>query len=518
MPLTILDYLAAGAFGLSLVLLYQRRTKATPLPLPPGPQRWPLVGSLPSIPKGVDLPIVFSQWGEEYGDVCYARLPGQDIIILNSYEAATELLDRRSAIYSSRPSQVMAGQLVGWENLLGMLPYGERMRKTRKLLYEGMSVRAMTDLYPLQEREAIKFLQRLLKTPEQLQGHIHQTVGSSLLRLTYGYNVEGVNDHLIVLANDAMAMFSIAAMPGAWMVDLFPFLKHIPWMSFRAKAKEWRKLAEDFATIPMDFVHKKMKSGDGEPCLTARWVERDIKGKGNDKELAEYNKSLVEWGSSALVLAGTDTTASAVATFFGLMALHPEVQAKAQTEISQVIGNDRLPTYSDRNSLPYVEAVYKEVLRWHPIVPIGLPHLSTATTDDEFRGMRIPKGSVAFAMIGNMLHDPQMYPDPQVFNPERFMGPPEDMARNPENIIFGFGRRRCPGINVAHSSIWLAITFVLATYNITPALGPDGKPLSPKMKFTRGVISRLEPYQCTITPRSPKAISLIEEAVPEMIV
>ncbi|KAL5636445.1 hypothetical protein ACGC1H_000418 [Rhizoctonia solani] len=444
MPLTTLDCLAAGACGLSLALLYQRRAKSASLPLPPGPSRWPLVGSMPSIPSGVELSVVFSKWGKEYGDVCYVRLPGQDIILLNSYEATIELLDRRSAIYSSRPSQVMAGQLVGWESSLGMLPYGDRMRRTRKLLYEGMSVRAMTDLYPLQEREVVKFIQRLLKTPEQLQEHIHQTVGSSLLRLTYGYNVKGVNDPLIVMADNAMAMFSITAVPG-WMVDVFPFLRHIPWTSFRTKAKEWRKLAEGFTNVPMEFVYEKMQSGDGEPCLAARWIERDVKAKAKDKELAEYNKTLIEWGSSALVLAGTDTTASAVGTFFALMARHPEVQAKAQAEINQVIGEDRLPTYSDRDSLPYIEAVYKEVLRWHPIVPIGLPHLSTATVDDEFRGMRIPKGSVAFAMIGNMLHNPQMYHDPLTFNPERFMGPPESMEQNPENIIFGFGRRYVEG-------------------------------------------------------------------------
>ncbi|CAE6514152.1 unnamed protein product [Rhizoctonia solani] len=517
MPITTLDCLAASACGLLLVVLYQRRTDRASLPLPPGPQRWPLVGSLLSVPKDEKLPVIFSQWGKEYGDVCYARLPGQDIIILNSYEAVTELLDRRSAIYSSRPPLIMAGQLVGWEQSLGQLPYGEQMRKTRKLLYEGMSIRAMTDLYPLQEREAMKFVLRLLKTPEQLQEHIHQAVGSSLLMLTYGYDVKGVNDHLIVLANDTINMFLNVAAPGAWAVDTFPFLKYLPWMSFKAKAKECSKLLDDYNNIPMNFVHEKMKTGDGEPCLAARWLEREVNDKRSDKDLAEYNESLIKWASSALVLAGSDTTASAVSTFFALMTLHPEVQAKAQAEITRVVGNDRLPTYSDRDSLPYVEAVYKEVLRWHPTVPIGLPHLMTDTVDDEFRGMRIPKGSVAFAMIGNMLHDPQMYRDPHTFNPERFMGPPENMERNPENIIFGFGRRRCPGMNVAHSSVWLAITFVLATYNITPALGPDGKPILPRMKFTRELISHIEPYKCTITPKSPKAVSLIEETQ-EMVI
>ncbi|CAE6422456.1 unnamed protein product, partial [Rhizoctonia solani] len=89
--------------------------------------------------------------------------------------------------------------------------------------------------------------------------------------------------------------------------------------------------------------------------------------------------------------------------------------------------------------------------------------------------MRISKGSLIFGMIGNMVRDPQTYRDPHTFNPERFMGSPDDVEMNPENIAFGFGRRRCPGVNVAHSSLWLVIASTLATYDITPVIGPDGE-------------------------------------------
>ena len=54
------------------------------------------------------------------------------------------------------------------------------------------------------------------------------------------------------------------------------------------------------------------------------------------------------------------------------MALYPEVQRKAQTEIDQVVGNSRLPYFSDQDALPYVQAVLKEVLRWHPVTPLGM--------------------------------------------------------------------------------------------------------------------------------------------------
>lgn len=73
------------------------------------------------------------------------------------------------------------------------------------------------------------------------------------------------------------------------------------------------------------------------------------------------------------------------------MALHPEMQAKAQAEIDAVIGNSRLPTISDRAHLPYVNAVINEILRYGDIVPQGVPH--RMRTDDVHEGYLIPKDS-----------------------------------------------------------------------------------------------------------------------------
>lgn len=78
------------------------------------------------------------------------------------------------------------------------------------------------------------------------------------------------------------------------------------------------------------------------------------------------------------------------------MTLYPEVQRQAQKELDQVLGG-RLPRIADRGQLPYVEALVKEVLRWHPIAPMGLPHMSTE--DDEYDGHFIPKGSLILPNI-----------------------------------------------------------------------------------------------------------------------
>ena len=84
------------------------------------------------------------------------------------------------------------------------------------------------------------------------------------------------------------------------------------------------------------------------------------------------------------------------------MILFPEVQKKAQAELMFVVGANRLPEYDDEPSLPYIRAIAKECLRWRSVVPLGIPH--RALEEDEYRGFRIPKGSIVLANIWCVPH------------------------------------------------------------------------------------------------------------------
>jgi cytochrome P450 len=75
-----------------------------------------------------------------------------------------------------------------------------------------------------------------------------------------------------------------------------------------------------------------------------------------------------------------------------MAAVAPDVQKRAQQEIDSVVGRNRLPTYDDWESLPYVEAVMREVLRWRPVLPLGIPH--RVIDDDIYKGYLIPKGEL----------------------------------------------------------------------------------------------------------------------------
>jgi cytochrome P450 len=84
-------------------------------------------------------------------------------------------------------------------------------------------------------------------------------------------------------------------------------------------------------------------------------------------------------------------------TFFFFMLKHPDIQRKAQAELDMIVGNDRLPTLADRQRLPYVDAVVKEVMRCGQVFPLGVAHI--LTEDDLYDGYLLPKGSIILPNI-----------------------------------------------------------------------------------------------------------------------
>lgn len=209
-------------------------------------------------------------------------------------------------------------------------------------------------------------------------------------------------------------------------------------------------------------------------------------------------------------LAQTMTT---VFHFILAMVLHPEVLAKAQQEIDSVVGTGRLPTFSDRASMPYLECVMSEVLRWGAPVPLALPH--RLMEDDVYNGMHIPKGSLVFGNVWQMVRNPELFKEPDAFIPERYLEPVDEVTakrRDPRSYVFGFGRRRCPGMHLIESSLWIVMASMIATLDITKAVDERGNVIEPEVVFDNAVFRTPKPFQCDIRPRSEQALKVVRQA------
>jgi len=207
--------------------------------------------------------------------------------------------------------------------------------------------------------------------------------------------------------------------------------------------------------------------------------------------------------------AGIETTSASLASFVLAMLHFPHVMKKAQAELDAIVGPDRMPEFADQDALPYVRATVNETLRWRPVAILGgTPHAVTA--DDEYNGMLIPKGSTIFANFAGIMSDPDMFPDPESFQPERFLETTEPRLLDFE-LPFGFGRRICPGMHLARNSIFINTARLLWAFDILPALDDKGDPIIPdSMNYTNGFNSRPVSFDCRFVPRNEKVVECIK--------
>ncbi|KAJ7720782.1 cytochrome P450 [Mycena metata] len=488
--------------------LFKRSRNPFNLPFPPGPRQSviPFVGNIADMPSAQEWK-TFYEWGLRYGPLVMVEAMGQKICIINSYKVANDLLNERSAVYSDRPPMPMVNDLYKFN--MGLQPYGPVYKKHRKAFQHSFNRREANSYQPVQTRENTLLLEKLLADPAKFDSHLRITTGAIIMMIGLGYPITE-NDEFVRIAEASQLAMVSAARPGAYLVDLLPILKYVPeWFpgaSFQKVAREGRELSQELQTKPFAWAMKQFESGNALPSFFKDLME--------NKEVASDDpveaQHIIQCATAVMYATGADTILASVLTFILAMLHAPHVRKIAQEELDRVVGTDRLPTYADQDSLPYVTAIVKESLRWELVIPLGVPH--RAMQDDVYEGYFIPKGTTVIANQWGISHDENVFPDPFAFQPERFLesdSPPPD----PNTIAFGWGRRICPGRFLAENSLWLHVATILACFNITPALGDDGKEIIPPREYTSGMASRPLPYPCSITPRNEAAVERIKHSV-----
>lgn len=333
-----------------------------------------------------------------------------------------------------------------------------------------------------------------------------------ILDIIYDYTIEPHGeDPLVEIVEKALAQVSAAAVPGKWAVDLLPSLEYLPeWLpgsGFKATAREWKHTLMEVAGLPYQFAKDRMSIGEVRTSFVSRSIEQAHQEKTFDSE-AEH---AIKWSAASMYTGGADTSVSTMVAFFLAMSMFPDVQRKAQEEIDLVVGTTRLPSANDRESLPYVNAVLEEALRWHPIAPLCIPH--AVEEDDTIDGMRIPKGAFLLPAIWWFTRDPATYHDPEDFKPERFLAPYNEPSAT--NVVFGFGRRICPGKVLADANLYLTFAQSLAVFKIKKDVDDNEHVIEPKHIFGDGVIAHPGAFNVRIEPRTNQSGDLIEKVVKE---
>ncbi|KAF8191490.1 cytochrome P450 [Mycena galopus ATCC 62051] len=472
--------------------------------MPPGPAGLPFLGNIFQLPPFQWLQ--FTEWTAQYGPIFSLNLAGQPVVVLNNYQVATDLLDHRSAIYSDRPRFIMGGEILTGGLMMPFATYGEQWKKLRRAAHEGL-IRISSSYAPIQEREASVLVKRLIEQPNSWDYNLKRkapSVTSTILGVVYGWpQLDLTHEPLVGRANDFIDRLVRAIAPGAFLVDVFPVMKRLPlWMAkWKKEGLEWHQKDTILFEGLMNDAKELERSGSLPHCFAAHLIDKP-------RDLSEKESA---WLAGQMFGAGAGTTAGAILVFVLAMTLYPSVMRTAQAELDEVVGTERMPAFSDRANLPYIEALTKEVLRWRPVGPIGIPR--RAMKDDWYNGYFIPKGTIVISNIW----DPELFPDYDEFRPERFLDQPDL-----QHTTYGFGRRHvvtdqiripplkikytlrvCVGKDIANNTLFIDIASMLWALDFAAPVDDSGNKILPSRTacVDEGLAVRPAPFECTITPR-----------------
>ncbi|KAK2460279.1 hypothetical protein APHAL10511_007668 [Amanita phalloides] len=521
-------------FALVLAVAFYNRARRL-YGLPPGPPSHLFSGNTYQIPFSEPWK-AYADWSQIYeSPLIHLRISDNSTIIINSARAVIDLLETRSNIYSDRPHSKSSSSssvpapatstslfcllrpftwlFSSWapRAILGDRPsvfstsvLHPRFKKYRRLLQTSLNPRAVKKYRNLMEHERHVMLRGMLHQPADFFQHVRRNAGAVILNVAYGWQVTNNNDHFVRLMEEAFLIHNAINKASGWLVEFFPILRFLPsWFpgnTYKRRAAFFRDRMWDIDNMPYQWAKEQIDSGNFIESFSSQHLRPDD-GRAIDTE----EEDIIKWASGALYFGGADTTVASVLSFILLMALYPDVQKRAQDEIDRVVGKDRLPNLDDQDELVYVGAVIKEVLRFAPVAPLGLPH--RAMEEDAYMGYRIPRGATVVANIWAIAHDEEVFDRAYEFDPTRFLSSDSEIKAqmDPRKLVFGFGRRVCPGAHFAELSVYLSITGILAAFNIRKHVDEGGLEVAPPFEFTTGITSHPKPFLCRIEPRSTDA-------------
>ncbi|KAG1769952.1 cytochrome P450 [Suillus placidus] len=454
------------------------------LPLPPGPPGYWLFGN--PLPK-VNQSQQFAEWINTYGPIISLRVgPGKVMVIIGRHQESNDIMEKEGGLLADRPRAVAAGEILSRGLRMILAPAGEQFRRLRKAAHTHLQAKAAESYAPIQMDAARDVILDILDNPKGHQAAANRYAASVILRVMYGKSTPtAINAPEIIVVHKMLKRFQMLMRPGAFLIERYPILKYVP--GYTTELEEWRREESQVFHDQLDRVSRELATGKAGPSFARYLLENQSSHKLSDEEMAYLAGSLFG--------AGSDTTAVAIMYVVMASACYPKAQEKVQEQLDIVVGRDRAPTFDDYDFLPQIEAFMLECLRWRPVAALGFAHCASA--DIVYKGMCIPKGAIVFGNHWAISRDPSVYPNPDQFDPERWLDSEGKIRDDLKFPSYGFGRRICPGRYIADRSIFINIALLLWSFKITQ----DPENPIDEMGFVDGVIAHPKPFTARFQPR-----------------
>ncbi|XP_047077158.1 geraniol 8-hydroxylase-like [Lolium rigidum] len=449
-----LPWLVASLFSIYLLDLLANVRRC----LPPGPLPLPLIGSLHLV--GDQPHRSLARLAKRHGPLMSLRLGAVTTVVASSPDVAREFLQKHDAIFATRLVNDAMGDHA--RDSIPWLPHAPRWRSLRKMmateLFAPHRLDALQGLRSDKVRELAAHVARLASDGAEIDvGRVAFTTMLNLLsRTIFSRDLTSLDDHggskeFQVLMAEIM---EYGGCPNV--SDFFPALAWADLQGLR------RRLARMFARLHVVFdeeVDRRREQGESRK-ENQDFLDVLVDVAARDGGKAGLDRDTLRALFTDLFIAGSDTSSITVEWAMVELLRNPSSMTKAHEEIAQVIGSGRSVEESDIDQLPYLQAVVKETFRLHPPAPFLLPRKAQETI--KIAGYMVPQGARVLVNVWAIGRDEAIWPKPDKFMPERFIGREVDYKGGDFELLpFGAGRRMCPGVPLATRMVHLVLAILL---------------------------------------------------------
>ncbi|KAM3281034.1 cytochrome 71AU50 [Capsicum chacoense] len=477
--------------------------------LPPGPKGLPIIGNLHMIGKNVHQDL--HKIAKRYGPIMSMRFGVVPIIVASSPHAAEQFLKTHDVIFASRPDNKTAQYIAYNQRNLLFAKYGPYWRNMRKLCtLELLSTVKINSFQAMRKQEVANFVTFINRAASSgvevdISAKLSSLNANMTCLMVFGkkymddeFDERGFKDVI-------QETLILAATPNIG--EFIPFLDVFDLQGLTRRMKKLAKIFDDFLERVIDeHVHDSK-----EEKQTKDIVDTMMNIMQSGKAEFEFDRRYVKAIMLDMLIASMDTSSTAIDWIFSELIRHPKVMKKLQNELNEVVGMNRMVEESDLEKLVYLDMVIKEGFRIHPIAPLLAPHESIE--DCTIDGFDIPKGSRILVNTWAIGRDPEIWPEPEKFMPERFVGSNIDLrGRDFQLLPFGSGRRSCPGLQLGLTIVRLVLAQLVHCFDWE--LPNDMKPNDLDMTEKFGlVMARAQHLRAIPTHRLENILGISNEQV-----
>ncbi|XP_021728440.1 cytochrome P450 81E8-like [Chenopodium quinoa] len=432
--------------------------------LPPCPPSLPIIGHLHMLKRPLPLHQTLHEISTTYGEILLLKLGVRKVLLISSPSAVEECLVKNDTVFADRPD-TLVGRLLHYNSTsIAFSPYNDHFRTLKRLMTQEVFSSTKIPLFSGIRQDECSLLIRDLyheaATEEPAKVNLNQGFNDLALNIMtkmtagkryYGKEVEDISKakEFSEIIREGSAL-SAADNPG----DFLPMLKFM-FRGLEKKMVAWMDKTDNFYQQLLDERKGRVHINDSKAII-------DVLISAQKQDPVFFTNEVIKGMVMVLVLAGADTTAATIEWAMALLLNHPKAMKKAQKEIDEVVGHDRLLNEDDVSKLTYLQNVVNETLRLYPPTPLLLPHESSE--DTTICGYDVPQGTMLMVSLWTIHRDPKTWMEPEKFIPERFEGKEGESLY--KLLPFGLGRRACPGYAMGKRAVCLVLGSVLQCFDM----------------------------------------------------